>query len=136
MTIRAGADTRIIRLGDGIYAQVVERQTATTPIGFRLPPRLDALLTQLRVLSSSPIPRLGARRACTDADHAFRPWLTGVRAGVELRLSACIFCETVEVRDISLDLIPGLSSGRRAPGRRSDVLGWYSGRRPAGRQYL
>lgn len=122
-------EVRFVTISDGVVAQVVER---TPPI----PRRLDPLLASIRVLRRWPARILGARRACTDAEHAFQPWLDGIYNGLELRLALCPFCGVVEVRDVSLDLIPGLSSGVLEPRRRDDVLGWYSGRRQAARVYL
>ena len=55
---------------------------------------------------------------------------------VDLLLNRCAFCGTVEVRDVSFHHPAGLRSATLAPRRRSDVLGWYSGKRPGGRTYL
>lgn len=123
----ASADKRIIRVGDGEYAEVTERRL--------LPPTLDLLLVQLRVTTRYPYRLVGTIRECTDATHQFGLWLDAGWGAYELRLNRCPFCGTVEVRDISLDFIPGLSTGRLDLRRRSTVLGWYSGRRPASRTY-
>jgi len=126
MTVNATADKRIVRVGDGEYAEVTERRV--------LPATLDVLLSAMQRTTRYPFRLLGTLRECTDATHAFGIWVTGVWGVFELRLNRCPFCGTVEVRDVSLDLIPGVSSG--TPNRRSDVLGWYSGQRPAGRVFI
>ncbi len=53
----------------------------------------------------------------------------------QLRLMACQDCGAVQVRDVSVDTLPGLSSGRHAPRRRDHIIGWYAGARPRQRQY-
>jgi nitroreductase len=132
-------EPKFVRVADGVMAQVIER-TGIDPVTRRerspLPSKLEPLLLGLRVTRQFPAQLFGARRACTDAEHQFEPWRLGVYAGRELRLSLCPFCGVVEVRDVSLDLLPGVSAGRLGPRRRNDVLGWYSGRREGGRTYL
>lgn len=128
-------------------AQVEPQQPRFTTIGGRvaqvvqvprfLPPRLDALLAGLLVVERLPRPTLaGFSVECADTDHRLMPWLRGAYAGRELALLTCTHCGAVEVRDVSLDLLPGLRSGHTAPRRRNAVLGWYSGKRRAGRVYL
>lgn len=131
MPAAPGTESRVIRLSEGVYAQVVER-APTSP----LPRRLDTLLANLRATRRAFVTVLGTRQACTDAEHSWQPWLSGVYASLELRLALCAFCGVVEVRDVGLDILPGLAAGRSGPRRRSDVLGWYSGKRSDGRQYL
>lgn len=118
-----------VTIADGVRAVRVE---APSP----LPASLDQLLARLLVTDKQPLVDVGTRRECTDEQHDYRPWLAGVYAGLELRLWRCSFCGTVEVRDMSLDLLPGIAAGRGGPRRRNEVLGWYSGARPAGRTYL
>lgn len=125
MTVEA----KFSRVADGVVAQVIERKSP-------LPRKLEPLLSGLRVTRSYPVRLLGTRLACRDAEHEFAPWRDGIYAGLELRLALCPFCGVVEVRDVSLDLLPGVRAGRLAPRRRNDVMGWYSGRREAGRTYL
>jgi len=120
-------EAAIVRIGDGLHAQVIERQI--------LPRRLDLLLADLRAVRSRPVRIFGTRRACTDGDHDLDPWRVGVWRDRELRLSLCSYCGAIEVRDVSLDILPGVMAGSGGPRRRSDVLGWYSGRRPSGREY-
>src|SRR5437762_3505377 len=104
---------------DGRRAQVVEVRSA-------LPPRLDALLRTIRVVIRNPVPRFGGFAAvCADQDHQLVPWITGTAYGLELRLSACVHCETVEVRDTSIDSRAGLPTGGQALRRRDTILGWY-----------
>lgn len=119
---------RIIKIGDD-HVQVLERQT-------NLPPRLDALLAEARIFSRTPVRVLGNRQDCVDAEHDWHKWLRGYFRGMEVTLRRCTFCGSVEVRDVSFDILPGLAVGERGPERKSDVLGWYSGKRPAGREYL
>lgn len=120
-------EPRIVRIADGLFAEAVERTI--------LPRRLDALLGALDYVRAVPMRPLGTRRACRDGEHELAPWIRGVWGPRELRLSRCAFCGSIEVRDVSLDILPGIRAGRVSPRRRSDVLGWYSGRRPAGREY-
>lgn len=122
---------RVIRLHEDVYAQVIERG-ATSP----LPKQLGPLLSGLSAVRWRSVAVVGTRAACTDAQHDFQPWMQGVYAGLELRLALCQYCGVVEVRDVSLDLLPDLMAGRSGPHRRDEVLGWYSGQRPSGRTYL
>lgn len=119
---------RIIRIGDQ-PVQVIERVTP-------LPKRLDALLNETRILVRNRVHVLGSRQDCVDAEHDWHPWLRGVFRSMELRFRRCTFCGSVEVRDVSHDILPGVVVGGSGPRRKSDVLGWYSGQRPLGRQYL
>lgn len=99
-----------------------------------LPSNLDALL---RLISSGlvyQVPVRGATTACMAYEtHDWRLWITGSLSGRSVRLNKCANCESVEVRDVSLDLNIGNSRLSRRPLNR--LLGWYSGRRPAGRTY-
>lgn len=117
-----------VTIADGLSAQVIQRRSP-------LPQRLDLLLSEIVVYRRFPAAIMGTRQACTDATHEFAAWLWGTYAGLELKLSLCAFCGVIEVRDISLDILPG-AMGHGSPRRRSDVIGWYTGKRPAGRTYL
>jgi hypothetical protein len=142
VTVRAAHEVNIVRIADGVYAQVV--------ILNLLPRHFDVLLRRLSITRRWPITVLGTRRACDEAEHDWKPWLRGfdkapepsLRASsrhglVELLLNVCVFCEAVEVRDLSYDVLdPSLPTGRLDARRRNDVLGRYSGKRPGGRQYL
>lgn len=99
-----------------------------------LPSNLDALL---RLISSGlvyQVPLRGATTACTATEtHDMQLWITGTYSGRSLRLNKCADCESVEVRDVSLDASIGNAKLARRPLNR--LLGFYSGRRPAGRIY-
>ena len=86
---------------------------------------------------------IGTRLECRD-QHDLALYATGLYEGLDLRLSMCRYCGTVEVRDVSIDVVVDHDprSGRRLfitqldRGRRRDlVLGWYAGRRVSGRTY-
>lgn len=127
MTVESTADNSIVRVGDGEYAEVIT--------GRPMPSSLDVLLEHFIATARYPFRLVGTVRECTDLSHTFGPWLEGRWGVYELRLNRCPFCGTVEVRDISLDFIPGLSSGSRPIRRRDQLVCWYAGRRPAGRVY-
>lgn len=119
-----------VTIADGVRAIRVE---APSP----LPASLDLLLSRLLVTTKQPyFAARGTRQACTDEQHEYVPWLAGIYVGLDLRLSRCLWCGVVEVRDTSLDLLPGLAPGRGGPRRRDAIVGWYSGNRPDGRTYL
>lgn len=135
-------EPRIVQIADGVYAQIGDKSAG-------LPRHLapadhdgkmrrcycTPLRSAMTVLRELPVRIRGTRSDCKD-DHALQPWLHGVYAGLELLLSVCAFCGVTEVRDVSYDILPGLRPGRSGPRRGSDVLGWYSGRRVAGRVYV
>lgn len=148
---RSGEAT-FVRVADGVTAQVVQRTL--------LPPHLTSSAHEGRAASCTCRPLLeqtttydqwlvvprGTRQACTDGEHDQKPlriaaWgqaPLALRAQakdgrVQLTLSMCGYCGAVEVRDTSFHVPAGLRAGSLAPRRRSDVLGWYSGSRPAGR---
>lgn len=141
-------------VADGVRAQVV-RHTS-------LPPHLDStahegqgarcpcvpLLNQLVIRQRAIVRPQGTRQACVDGDHQLEPlyvarWATAPlelslqahQGAVDLTLTMCAYCGAVEVRDVSFHAPAGLRLGSLAPRRRSDVLGWYSGKRAAGRIY-
>lgn len=122
-------EARFVTVADGVVAQVVERQSV-------LPPRLDALIRVMTVTRRLPVRVRGAAIACRDQDHIFIPWIEGTYQARSLHLSTCENCGSVEVRDVSRDMLPLASTPLLAPRRRSSVLGWYSGRRAAGRIHL
>ena len=117
-----------------------------------LPPRLDALLASLTEVERHQLVVRGWSRECEDDAHDFALWVKGrysppvpehlARAFIGTRpaplvlaLHMCRNCETVEVRDRTVDR---LADGDRlvAHGRRDGLLGWYSGARRANRVYL
>lgn len=120
----------VVTVADGV------RGVRTDLAAGALPPRLDQLLERLKHAESRTVRFLGPRRACVDGEHERVPWIRGVLGAMQLRLDACPYCGGVEVRDVSVDLMAGLEPGSQRPGRRSRVLGWYTGRRPAGRQFM
>ena len=100
-----------------------------------LPARLDALLASLTVY---PVHISGWRSACSDQSHRLLLFAEGryrCLDGVvrDLRLRMCLDCEAVEVRDVSVDRLPGLRVSRLT--RRDHVIGWYSGARRGQRKY-
>lgn len=101
-----------------------------------LPPRLDALLAHLLRVSTIPVFIGGFATACSDRNHAFALWKVGWYGARNLQLSICPACETVEVRDISLDSVLGLPTGPGALRRRDELLGWYAGTRRDRRVHL
>jgi hypothetical protein len=99
-----------------------------------LPSNLDALL---RLISSGlvyPVPVRGAAASCAANEHDFHLWITGTYSGRSVRLNKCADCESVEVRDVSLDAVIG--NARLAARPLNRLLGWYTGRRRAGRTYF
>lgn len=155
MASTQAAPTRFATIGDGQRAQVVTRQL--------LPPHLDSgahagrasscvcrpLLDQLVTRQQWTVTARGAREACTQEEHELVPlrvasWpaaplalrLQALHQHVQLTLTMCSFCGAIEVRDVSFHTPAGLRTGLLQPRRRSDVLGWYSGKRPGGRVYL
>lgn len=147
-----GQDPPIIRVADGVWAQVEDRSAA-------LPPHLDSsahigrirpctgwhgtcrpLLESMTGLVAYQVILLGTRLDCRD-QHDYQRRFTGRYGGLDLVLNLCRFCGTVEVRDVSFDLLEDtdhagirhvltpLSKARR----RDAVLGHYSGRRMSGR---
>lgn len=101
-----------------------------------LPRRLDALLAGLRGVTRHQVLVRGTSRECGEGEHVFGRWLDGVYGLRELALGMCVNCGTVEVRDVSFSVLPGASSGTSPLRRRDELLGWYSGQRRHGRQYL
>ena len=112
-----------------------------------LPQSLGRLLAApgMRVL---PIRITGWRSACGREEHRLLPFAEGTYAGPDgirrdLRLQMCADCESVCVRDVSLDSLAALDPTGRGPRRpsrlalrrRDHVLGWYTGARRNQRQY-
>jgi hypothetical protein len=98
-----------------------------------LPPRLDALLAGMRVTDRQQLVIAGAAASCAADEHRLARWITGVYKARWLRLSMCLDCETVEVRDVTRELIPTVSPSVNSP---DELLGWYSGSRVNGRVHL
>jgi len=121
---------------EGQQTLIVERQPP-------IPPTLDALLSQLySVTVRNDLRPSGTATACEQwRTHRFDVLREGRHLGLDrvlrdLRIQMCLDCGAVCVRDISVDRLPGLRPGRGGFGRRDRVLGWYSGKRRAGRQHL
>jgi hypothetical protein len=152
----AAAEPEFATVADGVRAQVIRRTV--------LPPHLTSsahegrnascpcrpLLEQLVTVDQWSVSPKGTRAACTDPaeHHDLKPLRVAVwplapvalrvmaRGGrVELTLAMCAWCGAVEVRDVSYHAPAGIAVGSLQPRRRSDVLGWYAGSRPAGRIY-
>lgn len=148
-------------VADGVRAIVVTRQQLLPPHlsssaheGQAASCRCQPLLDQLTTARSWPVVPVGPRAACSSEaatmaeEHDLQPlrhgiWraapsaraLAALDGSVELLLTMCRFCGAVEVRDVSFHMPAGIRRGTLAPRRRSDVLGWYAGKRPAGRIY-
>ena len=143
----------IIQIGDGMWAQVEDRSAG-------LPPHLDAsahsgrvrpcgplgtcrpLLQSMTGLVAYPVVVIGTRLDCRD-QHDYRRRFAGRYNGLDLVLMLCRFCEVIEVRDRSRDILVDEVGGQRKfitpidkVRRRDAVLGHYAGRRISGRQYL
>jgi hypothetical protein len=101
-----------------------------------LPPRLDALLASLSGVTRHQLIVRGASQECDDGEHVFGRWLEGLFGIRHLALSMCTNCAAVEVRDVSFSVLPGAPLGTSPLRRRDELLGWYSGARRNGRQYL
>jgi hypothetical protein len=100
-----------------------------------LPRRLDDLLRMLRDGLVYPVPVRGASLDCTGYEsHDWRLWITGTLNERSLKLHKCANCESVDVRDVSLDLNIGGSTLDRRPLNR--LLGWYTGHNPKRRRIL
>jgi hypothetical protein len=94
----------------------------------------------MRVVGRRPLRLAGASSSCLDENHRLVPWLDGSHAGSDgvtrsLHLDACADCGAVSVRDTSFDVLERLPTGGRPPRRKDHVIGWYSGARPANREY-
>lgn len=121
-----------------------------------LPQKLDALLSAMFAVTyrDDAIRPGGASVSCirlrTHRLKLFRAgrWfaVSGLRKGevLDLRLSMCVDCGTVQVRDVSFDLTLTDDRGRtqrapiggRGPARRDHVMDWYSGASARNRQHL
>lgn len=152
------ATATFTQVADGVRAQVVRRDVLPAHLdssahqGRASSCRCRPLLDQLATVQAWPVVPRGAREACTQearVDHELVPlrlatWpsappalkLQAHQGRVELTLTMCRWCGALEVRDVSFHAPAGLRLGHNVPRRRSDVLGWYAGKRPGGRTYL
>lgn len=95
--------------------------------------------TALHVTTQRQLRTGGTSAACYGQDHRLQDWLTGFHTGSDgvyrlLRLECCADCAAVCVRDVSIDLLPGMAI-RRRPRHKDAVMGWYSGSRRNQRVY-
>jgi hypothetical protein len=126
MSVRAPA--QIVTIDGGRRAVVVDESP--------LPRSFMQLMREIRVTSEQSVRIGGYSSECADDRHPLAPWRIARWRDLELALAVCRGCGLVEVRDVSFDMLPGLSSGLLAPRRRDQFLGRYSGARRAGRIYL
>lgn len=107
-----------------------------------LQPSLDRLLSAMYMVSRrEDIRPAGASIRCeAQRDHRFGVLREGRHVGLDgvvrdIRVEMCRDCGACCVRDIGFDGLPGLTHARRGPVRRDRILGWYSGKRRASREY-
>lgn len=125
-----------IHLVDGRPMQRINVRSDGTPILPPLPGSLAGLLREMQVIERRYLVVRGFGEECAENEHAFAPWLTGVHRGRQLALLMCTGCETVQVRDVSVDRLVGASPGRGGWRRGNELMGWYTGKRRAGRVHL
>lgn len=112
-----------------------------------LPRKLDALLASpgMRVF---PVRVTGWRSDCGAQLHRLVSLAEGTYRGPDglrrdLRIQMCADCESVCVRDVSIDTLAhldptgrgSLRPSRLTPRRRDEVMGWYTGARRNQREY-
>ena len=145
---RAPVEPHFTRVADGVWAQVEDRSgglprhfSAEAHDGRIGDCHCRPLLESMEGVLIRPIVLLGTRSECRD-QHDLVTFATGRYRGLDLRISRCRFCGAVEVRDVSIDLMVDERGDRRlfitdpSKARRRDLLlGWYAGRRVAGRIY-
>jgi len=114
---------------EGQQVTVVERKPM-------LPRKLDDLLAAMIVTRAYRVRLRGFRRDCDVLrEHPFVPLREGRFMGTEILVAICPYCEAVCVRDVGFDVIERGIVARGGPQRRDEIIGWYSGKRPAGREY-
>lgn len=130
-----GTPTRRLEMIEGKRTVVVDRRPP-------LQPSLDRLIAALYSVTvrEDIVPRGASIRCEAERTHRFGTLREGKHVGLDavvrdLRLEMCRDCGAVCVRDISFDRLDGLPVGRRGPRRRDLVLGWYTGKRRAGREF-
>jgi hypothetical protein len=124
-------------VGEPRVAVIEGRRTLVVERRPPLPARLGDLLARLRVY---PVRISGWRSTCSEQDHRLVPLADGsylCNDGLrrELRVLICADCEAAQVRDVTIDRLPGLATGRLTPRRRDLIIGWYSGSRRNQRTY-
>jgi hypothetical protein len=127
---------------------VIDGQVAVEFV--RRPPLPDTLAELMAApgMRVFPIRITGWRSDCGREEHrllvvaeGWYRWRDGIRR--DLRVQMCADCESVCVRDVSLDTFARYDPTGRgllrpsslAPRRRDHVLGWYTGARRNQRQY-
>lgn len=135
MALRGTGAVARVETIEGRKVQVVER---TPP----LPRSLDLLLgSMLTTYRDHDVRLRGASVACAQLrEHAFATLAKGRHVGLDgivrdLHVRICRDCGAAQVRDISIDRMAGLPVGRGGARRRDVILGWYTGKRPAAREY-
>lgn len=133
-----GTPTRHLEMIEGV-------RTLRTPNNRPpLQPSLDRLLAALyRVTRREDIVPRGASIRCeVEREHPFRVLREGTHVGLDgivrdLRVLMCPLCGACQVRDISFQTsIDGeLVPRTRPPNRGDTVIGWYTGKRRATREY-
>jgi hypothetical protein len=139
MPLREQAPPRVITI-EGRRALVIERRPP-------LPPRLQTLL-EYPGMRLYPLKITGWRGECSMQDHRLKLIAEGRvlcpdNERRDLRVYQCADCESVCIRDLSVDSTTGYDPEGRgalrprilAPRRRNHVLGWYSGSRKQQRTY-
>lgn len=138
-----------IEMVEGRMVRVIDRRPP-------LPPTLAGLIAAMRVTWRTDVRPTGARSECLREEHRLLRFIEGRHVGLDgvvrdLRLLMCADCESVCVRDVSLDGLagapaarpvrvtnPSTGTSRIAPAvaRRDGVLGWYTGARPSQRVFM
>lgn len=125
-----------IRMVDGQPMQEINVRPDGSHVLPPLPQSLASLLHDMTVVERRYLVARGFGQECAENEHAFAPWLTGIYGGRQLALLMCTGCETVQVRDVSVDRLTGASPGRGGWKRGNELMGWYTGKRRAGRVHL
>jgi hypothetical protein len=125
-------ERRVVTI-EGRRTLIVERRPP-------LPAHLDQLVAELHGGFHNPLRTAGWRPTCEDQAHRLELFAGGFHRGTdghgrELNLLQCLDCGGVQVRDVSLDRMAGLPTGRLPLRRRNLNLGWYASGRRSQRQY-
>ncbi len=129
-----GATARVATI-EGQKVTVVER---TPPLPRSLDLLLGSMLVTYRDHNLRPT---GASVMCEQLrEHRFTTLAKGRHVGRDgivrdLHVRMCNDCGAAQVRDISIDRLDGLPTGRGGARRRDVILGWYTGSRRNARQY-
>lgn len=101
---------------------------------------IGEVIAHLTVTYRAPVKIQGWRGECDRQDHRFAHVLSGRHLGTDgvwrdLQFHQCQDCEAMCIRDVSIDLLPGLDSGRLGPRRKNHILAWSTGSRKNQRTY-